>query len=60
MIRGGKVVKIVKLATDITAAKRDNLETIGKLNAVSRAQAIIEFLPDFRILTANKNDPPVP
>ncbi len=55
VIRGGKVVKIVKIATDITATKRDTLESKGKLNALSRAQAVIEFTPDGRILTANTN-----
>lgn len=55
VIRGGKVVKIVKIATDITATKRDGLESKGKLNALSRAQAVIEFTSDGRILTANKN-----
>ncbi|MBP1853162.1 methyl-accepting chemotaxis protein [Rhizobium halophytocola] len=55
VMRGSKVVKIVKIATDITAAKRDDIDSRGKLSALSRAQAVIEFLPDGRILTANKN-----
>ena len=46
IIRGGKVVKIVKIATDITVAKRDSLESNGKLTALSRAQAVIEFTPE--------------
>lgn len=55
VIRGGKVVKVVKIATDITAAKQDSLETQGKISALSRAQAVIEFTPDGKILTANEN-----
>lgn len=55
VIRGGKVVKVVKIATEITASKRDSLESKGKLDALSRAQAIIEFTPDGKILTANHN-----
>lgn len=52
---GGKVVKVVKIATDITAQKRNGLESDGKLAALSRAQAVIEFTPDGKILTANQN-----
>jgi methyl-accepting chemotaxis protein len=55
VMRGGKVVEVVKIATDITAAKRESLESHGKLTALSRAQAVIEFTPDGKILTANKN-----
>ena len=55
VVRGGKVVKVVKIATDITAAKRQNLDSSGKLAALSRAQAVIEFTPDGKILTANQN-----
>ena len=55
IIRGGKVVKIVKIATDITVAKRDSLESNGKLTALSRAQAVIEFTPEGEVLSANEN-----
>lgn len=55
VIRGGKVVKVVKIATDITAAKLESLESNGKISALSRAQAIIEFKPDGTILNANEN-----
>ena len=55
VIRGGKVIKVVKIATDITDIKRESLESKGKLDALSRAQAVIEFTPDGKILTANKN-----
>ncbi|MCR5873820.1 PAS domain-containing methyl-accepting chemotaxis protein [Phenylobacterium sp. J426] len=49
----GKVVGVVKAATDITEAKLRNAEFEGKLNAISRAQAIIEFETDGTIITAN-------
>ncbi|KQT53301.1 chemotaxis protein [Aureimonas sp. Leaf454] len=52
---GGKVLKVVKLASDITDSKRASVENSGKLEALSRSQAIIEFLPDGTILSANKN-----
>ncbi|WP_157951699.1 PAS domain-containing protein, partial [Agrobacterium pusense] len=55
VIRGGRVIKVVKIATDITDTKRDSLESKGKLEALSRAQAVIEFAPDGKILAANKN-----
>ena len=51
----GKISKIVKIATDITAEKLRNAEIEAKLDAISRAQAIIEFLPTGEILTANQN-----
>jgi methyl-accepting chemotaxis protein len=51
----GKVVKVVKAATDITAEKLKNAEFAGKLNAISRAQAVIEFTPGGEVITANDN-----
>lgn len=53
--RGGKPYKVVKFATDITAQKLKNAEDAGKLNALSRAQAVIEFTPAGEIITANEN-----
>ena len=51
----GKVLKVVKFATDITAAKMKAAEDAGKLAAISRAQAVIEFTVEGEILTANEN-----
>jgi len=51
----GTVLKVVKVATDITAEKLKNTEFEGKLNAISRVQAVIEFLPSGEIVTANEN-----
>jgi len=55
MNRKGEVVKVVKFATDITedAVRRRDLES--QIDAVSRANAMIEFKPDGTILTANAN-----
>ena len=47
--------KVVKFATDITAIKLKSAEETGKLDAISRAQAVIEFTPKGDILTANEN-----
>ncbi len=50
----GKVLKVVKAATDVTAAKMQTAENSGKLDAISRAQVVIEFSVDGKILTANE------
>ena len=55
VFRGGKVYKVVKFATDITERQLKSAEDAGKLNAISRAQAVIEFTPRGEILTANEN-----
>ncbi|MCV3768674.1 methyl-accepting chemotaxis protein [Rhizobium sp. TRM95796] len=55
VMRGGKPYKVVKFATDITAAKLKTAEDAGKLDAISRAQAVIEFTPQGEILDANEN-----
>lgn len=53
--KNGKTYKVVKFASDITAAKTKSAEDAGKLAAISRAQAMIEFTPEGIILTANEN-----
>ncbi|MBX5196291.1 PAS domain-containing methyl-accepting chemotaxis protein [Rhizobium sp. NZLR10] len=53
--KGGKPYKVVKFAADITAAKKQAVEDSGKLEAISRSQAVIEFTPKGEILTANEN-----
>lgn len=55
VFRGGKPYKVVKFATDITAQKLKSAEDAGKLEALSRSQAIIEFTPTGEILGANEN-----
>ncbi len=51
----GKVYKVVKFATDITEEKLRNADATGKLGAIDKAQAIIEFDLDGTILAANTN-----
>ena len=51
----GKVLKVVKVAMDITAEKLRNAEFEGKVNAISRAQGVIEFTPGGEVITANEN-----
>ncbi|MBB4218052.1 methyl-accepting chemotaxis protein [Rhizobium sp. BK212] len=55
VFKGGKPFKVVKFAADITAAKKQAVEDSGKLQAISRSQAVIEFNPMGEILTANEN-----
>jgi methyl-accepting chemotaxis protein len=55
VFRGGKPYKVVKFATEITASKLRAVEDAGKIEALSRAQAVIEFTPAGEIVTANKN-----
>ncbi len=51
----GRPTKVVKFASDISAAKLQAAEFQGKVAAIDRAQAVIEFALDGTILTANKN-----
>jgi methyl-accepting chemotaxis protein len=53
--RNGKPVRVVKFAIDITAQKIRNMEEAGKIIAIGRAQAMIEFNTDGTIITANEN-----
>lgn len=55
VLRGGKPVKVVKIASDITAAKVRATEDAAKLSAISNSQAVIEFTPQGEILDANDN-----
>ena len=50
-----KPFKVVKFATDITKEKIRGLSDGGKISAVNRSQAVIEFNLDGTIVTANDN-----
>src|ERR1700712_1984927 len=51
----GKAIGVIKFATDITAQKIKSMEDTGKIAAMDRAQAVIEFNMDGTIVTANEN-----
>ncbi|MFC6743483.1 methyl-accepting chemotaxis protein [Methylobacterium tardum] len=53
--RAGRVVKVVKFATDITARKLRALDSDGQIAALHRSQAVIAFDPTGTILDANQN-----
>ncbi|MCA0944187.1 PAS domain S-box protein [Salipiger pacificus] len=51
----GKVSKVMQIAYDITAAMQEQAEVSGKLAAIDRSQAVIEFALDGTVLGANHN-----
>ena len=51
----GKPLRVVKFATEVTEAKLRMAEFEGKMRAIDRAQAVIEFELDGTIITANEN-----
>lgn len=51
----GRVVRVIKFATDISAGKRRHAEFEGMIEAISRSQAMIEFDLQGTVLTANAN-----
>ena len=52
--RAGRVVKVVKFAEDITAAKLHALDTDSQIAALQRSQAVIAFDSTGTILEANQ------
>ncbi len=53
--RQGRVVKIVKLASDITLHIEDAMEQRAMTTAIERSMAVISFTPEGKILKANEN-----
>jgi methyl-accepting chemotaxis protein len=53
--RDGKPYKVVKFATDITQQKMEDAERQGQVDAIRKAQAVIEFDLKGNILNANEN-----
>jgi methyl-accepting chemotaxis protein len=51
----GKPYKVIKFATDISASKIRNGEFEGKIEAINKAQAVIEFDMNGIVLDANEN-----
>lgn len=51
----GETTGVVKFASDITASKEKAAESEGKVMAISRSQAMIEFELDGTIVDANEN-----
>ena len=53
--KSGKLVKVVKFATDVTNTAVMNEDYKAKLDAIGKAQAVIEFDMEGKILRANDN-----
>ncbi|MCO6043802.1 PAS domain S-box protein [Aeoliella sp. ICT_H6.2] len=51
----GTPVKVVKFASDVTEQKLQTLNYQGRVDAMDRSQAVIEFNLDGTIITANEN-----
>ncbi len=51
----GHVMKVVKIATDVTQRKLADAEAQGQIAAINKSQAVIEFEMDGTIVTANQN-----
>ena len=51
----GKPFKVVKYATDITEQTLKNADLSGQIDAIKKAQAVIEFSLDGKVLDANDN-----
>ncbi|WP_339107766.1 PAS domain-containing methyl-accepting chemotaxis protein [Thioclava sp. GXIMD4216] len=49
----GRVLRVVKIATDITADKARTTDAEGQIAALGRSQAVIEFTPEGKVLRAN-------
>lgn len=51
----GNVVKVIKLATDVTGQKIANANYAGQIDAIGRSNAVIEFDMGGHVLNANQN-----
>ncbi len=51
----GRIVKVIKIATDVTSTKLDAANWRGQVDAIGKSQAVIEFGMDGKVLTANEN-----
>lgn len=55
IVEDGRVTRVVKIASDVTASKNVAADFRSQMQAISRAQAVIEFSLDGTVLTANDN-----
>jgi len=53
--RRGRPYKVVKFATDVSEQKTVYADLLGKVDAINRSQAVIEFNLDGTVIAANKN-----
>ena len=55
LMKNGKPYKVVKYATDVSKQKAVFADLHGKVDAIGRSQAVIEFNLDGTVITANEN-----
>ena len=55
LMKNGKAYKVVKYATDVSKQKAVFADLHGKVDAIGRSQAVIEFNLDGTVITANEN-----
>lgn len=55
ILQDNKVVKVMKIATDVTEINNQRVESVSILSALDRSLATIEFTPDGRVINANEN-----
>lgn len=55
VVENGEVTRVVKFASDITQSKMKTSDSEGKLAAINRVQAVIEFDLQGNVLQANEN-----
>jgi len=53
--RGGRTIKVVKFAADVTRERLASAEAQAEIDAISRSQAVIEFTLQGEVITANEN-----
>ncbi len=53
--KDGRPAKVVKFATNVTVSKLQTAEYEGKVEAINRAQAVIELELDGTVISANEN-----
>jgi methyl-accepting chemotaxis protein len=51
----GRVIKVITMASDVTASQREAADGRGQVQAIGKSQAVIEFDLQGRVLTANDN-----
>jgi len=52
---GGKLIGVLKIATDVSRQKTELIELRAKVAAIGRSQAVIEFSLEGTVLSANEN-----
>jgi len=53
--KDGRVIRVMKFASDITEKKRIDADYRGQIDAIRKSQAVIEFAMDSTILYANES-----